>query len=89
MATILLDYALPLTGILVLVYIFRSYRADRAAVQASSSLGSEKEDLQALLDRQAQLVAYLEACNYCLACELYGKERVDRQLREAASRGSN
>ena len=91
MATLelLFDCAVPLTGLLVLWYLHRSRRAERASEKAGAYLGRENNELKAALDQQAHLLAHLERCNYHLACELYGKERVDRQLREAASRGSN
>jgi len=42
-----------------------------------------------VIHQQAQLIAHLEVCNYRLACDLFGKERVDRGIREAANRGTN
>ena len=91
MATLylLLDCAVPLTGLLVLWYLHRARQAERASEKAGAFLGRENEELKGVIHQQAQLIAHLEVCNYRLACDLFGKERVDRNIREAANSGTN
>lgn len=85
MATILLSVVAVLS-IGLCTWLVMGFDLAKKTIRVDAKLIDRQ---RAALDQQAHLIAHLERCNYHLACELYGKERVDRQLREAASRGSN
>ena len=86
---LMLDGAAALV-IACLVWKLRKARSgERIADKVGEHLCAELEELKDFAARQAALVVHLEHCNYHLACQLYGKEQVDRATRDAASRGTN
>lgn len=85
----LLDLLASLTLLLLVALVLgltwrlhKARRGERAADKAGEILCAELLEMK-------NLAAHLEQSNYRLACQLYGKEQVDRTIREAASRGSN
>lgn len=66
-----------------------SRRREHAADLAGTQLAAELEQVKAFAVHQSALVQHLERCNYDLGCELYGKEAVDKAIRDAHERGLN
>lgn len=60
----------------------RSRRKERAADTAGEQLAA------ALAEREAFIIM-LHQSNYILACQLHGKEAVDKAIRDAHDRGTN
>jgi citrate lyase beta subunit len=67
----------------------RCRRRERAADLVGEQLCVENTALKAELERNTNLLAHLERCNYILACELHGKAAVDKVLQDARDRGTN
>jgi hypothetical protein len=77
-------------AVIVLAWRLRkALRGERSADKAGEVLCAELAELKEFAASQAALVVHLEHCNYHLACQVYGKEQVDKATRDAASRGTN
>jgi hypothetical protein len=74
------------TATRVCLHYRRRWREAANELRASVLAG---EELVRDLDSMRQAAIMLEAANYRLACELHGKEAVDRAVQHAKSRGAN
>jgi hypothetical protein len=60
-----------------------------ASIAAGDALGREADVLRGTVAADRAELAILERHNYALACQLHGKDVVDKAIRDSRERGTN